>query len=441
MKKHLLIALISMVAAIGVLAGDGIPMGNAVFYPAIEAQYSHTDNLFLQDGSMPAGNVSDYYYAIRPTLGFEFPFKESYVRLDLSYQYKDYHTYTLASHDTWLADFKGRFHFTNDMKLNVDVHYIRGVQEVLEFDPGYETPYNNTKFYRLYGNVGLEIPINRQNSLTVYGLYNMVHFYNVPYTVPVGPYYDLYYYGGPGFYSYEQPGGGLTWRYHYNPESNVLFDVQYNHNSPDITQQDYLLYTNLDKKYDYWTFMPGWEGSISRRFTGYAKVGYGKMRFYQNSGADFSGLVVDAGLGFKATETVKLDLKLNRTPYQSTYNRNNYYTATGGTFQIQQQVSRYLFWSAGYLYQENSYPQSVVAVYDIYGPVFEFWMTQGQFRKDTIDRAYGEIGFHFTKQFSLRANYQHENRNSTIHYYYLGEDRKPYSYSENRFSFQAQFGW
>ena len=42
----------------------------------------------------------------------------------------------------------------------------------------------------------------------------------------------------------------------------------------------------------------------------------------------------------------------------------------------------------------------------------------------------------------MKANYQYEDRNSSIKYvdtFWLL--RKPYSYTENRFSLSAQFGW
>ena len=67
MRRPFLIALIAVGAAVGVFAGDGIPIGNAVFYPSVEAVYTHTDNLFLQDPNMNSingdyGNVSDSFW-------------------------------------------------------------------------------------------------------------------------------------------------------------------------------------------------------------------------------------------------------------------------------------------------------------------------------------------------------------------------------------------
>jgi|GEM_PF-1164509 len=453
MRKTFLIALIAMGAAISALAGDGIPMGNAVFYPSVEAVYTHTDNLFLTDPNMSSvyGNVSDSFWELRPTLGFEFPFKESYIRLDVGYQYKDYQTYTLTSHDSYWGNFRSNFKFSNIAILRVDVSYFRGVQEVDQFDPGYERYFANNPFYRWDASIGADFSLDKYNTFGLYGLYNTIHFAeNSSYTKP--------------WYDYDQLGGGLLWKYHFRPESSLVLNTEYLTTSPHSRYQDWMLYSYGDRGNDSWKFTVGWEGDVSRVMNGFAKIGYRSMHFknhydwwnqsyylpyysyywWGNSFSNFSGLVFDVGLGFRVSETVKFDLTLDRAPYESTYNVNNFYTATGGRLQIQQQISRHLFWSAGFLYQENAYPNSVQALYDPSTglPAYdEFWMTQGEFRKDKIGRAYGEIGFHLSKQISFRANYQHERRDSNIHYYDVIGEHTPYSYSENRVSVQAQLGW
>ena len=139
-----------------------------------------------------------------------------------------------------------------------------------------------------------------------------------------------------------------------------------------------------------------------------------------------------------------VEFKANRTPFQSAYNVNNYYASTGAEVALHHQVSRYFFWAAGYRYQENAYPNATVA-YPL-GPMEptteEFLASAGQKRMDKIGRAFAELGYHFNKQFSLKANYQYEDRDSTIKYVdALWLLRKPYSYTENRFSVSAQFGW
>ncbi len=163
-KSKVLFALVIALSC-AAWAGDGIPMGNAVFYPSIEAVYTHTDNIYLQDSTMPNGNVSDNFWVIRPMLGFEFPFKESYVRLDLGYQYQDYQTYNLSTHDTYTADLKGIFKFGNGHSFTFQDNFIRGLQEVSKFDPGYEQYYSNTPFNNNDLRLGLDFAINKLNTL------------------------------------------------------------------------------------------------------------------------------------------------------------------------------------------------------------------------------------------------------------------------------------
>ena len=430
-KSKVLFALVIALSC-AAWAGDGIPMGNAVFYPSIEAVYTHTDNVYLQDSTMPNGNVSDNFWLIRPMLGFEFPFKESYVRLDLGYQYQDYQTYNLSTHDTYTADLKGIFKFGNGHSFTFQDNFISGLQEVSKFDPGYEAYYSNTPFNNNDLRLGLDFAINKLNTLGVYGLYNTVHFTDVS-AADKTPFFD-----------YHQMGGGLLWKYNYRPAANFLVDVRYLENRPDSKVWSPTLYTNVNsKKYDSWQVLTGIDGDLGTMLKGYAKVGWSNLSF-NNTASDFNGFVADVGLTLRATEFFSLDFKANRTPYQSAYNINNYYASTGAELALHHQISRYFFWSAGYRYQENAYPDTTVA-YPL-GPMEpttdEFLASAGEKRTDKIGRAFAELGYHFNKQFSIKANYQYEDRNSTIKYvdpFWLL--RRPYSYTENRFSLSAQFGW
>ncbi len=431
MRKVLAVAFAAGLAC-SVWAGDGIPMGSAVFYPSIEAVYTHTDNLYLQDKSMPFGNVSGHFWAIRPAVGFEFPFQQSYFRVDLGYQYQDYsNNYNLATHDTYTADIKGVFKLGSTTTLTLQDNFIRGVQEVNKFDPGGEQYYSNTPFNNNNLRVGLDFSVSKLNTIGVYGLYNKVHFtdVNTTYQTP--------------FFDYHQAGGGLVWKYSFRPNAVWLLDGRYLKNTPDTQVWDYALYTNVNgKKYDSVQVLTGVDGALGSRLTGFAKAGWSRLKF-DNGFSNFNGFVADAGLTYSATEFFQVQLDLNRMPYQSAYNVNNYYTTTGGELALHHQLSRYVFWSAGYHYQENAYPDRT-EMYPL-GPMspttYEFLLTGGQTRKDKINRAFAELGYHFSKQLSLKANYQYEDRNSTIKYYDLTGIHRPYSYTENRIAVQAQFGW
>lgn len=431
MQRRWMVGVAFTILSLGVLAGDGIPMGNAVFYPSVEATYTHTDNLYLQDASMPEGGVSDSFWLVRPKLGFEFPFKQSYLRLDLAYQYKDYQDFRLSEHNTYDVNLLGNFAFGPGLKLKIQEEFTQGVQETRKFDPGYEQYFGNDKFHANNLRVGLEFPMGRLDSLEVYGLYDKVSFSGGSNPNDNRPFYDFW-----------SAGGGFTWRHKYNPTSAWLLDASYVTTKPQKQAADVNLRTTLDKKNHAYKIMAGWEGAWSQYFGGYAKAGYERMNYTQNGYGDFSGVSVDAGLGFTPSEFLKVNLDLFRSPYQSVYNVNNYYTATGANLLVHYEFSRFLFFSAGYKYQENKYPDAVVA--DVFGtgtPTSpEFLQTAGQVRRDKIGTLIGEVGYHLSKQFSLKANYQYEDRNSNIHYFNLWEI-KPYSYKENRFMVQAQIGW
>jgi hypothetical protein len=418
--------------ALGAWAGDGIPMGNAVFYPSIEAVYTSTDNLYLQDGTMPNGNENGHFWAIRPTVGFEFPFKESYVRLDIGYQYQDYSSnYNLASHDQYTGNLKGVFKFGNGNSFTIEDGFIHGVQEVTKFDPGYETYYSNTPFNANALRMGLDFALNKLNTLGVYGIYNTVSFTDVNYAFQ------------QPFYDYHQVAGGLLWKYNYRPAANFLLDVRYLENRPDQAWSAQFFNAYNARKYDQWQALTGIEGNLSQVVSGFVKLGWSSMKF-TNDYSNFNGFVGDLGLVFKASKFFEVDLKAQRTPFQSAYNVNNFYTATGGELSLHYQASRYFFVTAGYRYQENDYPDATVGYpFGTGGPTIPEWvLSAGETRNDKISRAYAELGYHFNKQFSMKANYQYEDRNSSIHYFFpVGYQRNPYSYTENRVSVSAQFGW
>jgi hypothetical protein len=424
-------AVLAVTFSAALFAGDGIPMGDAVFYPSVEAIYSHTDNLFLQDKSEPGGLWSDSYWAIRPTLGFEFPFKQSYVRFNLGYQYKDYDKYDLTDHNTWLFDFDSKFKFSNNSVFTLRDHFLQGVQELQKVDPGYEATFGNEKFDYNEFQAGYDFDLNQHNAMGVFGNWTTVDFSNK--NTQAQP-----------FYGYDQISGGLNWKYHLNATNNFLLQYTYLQSKPDQSYSTIWLASDPYRKYNSNELLAGWEGSVNRYFSGYAKAGYRKMSFTQNNYADFSGVVLDSAMKFNFTDLFKLDLNLYRLPYQSAYNVNNYYVTEGLQAQLHQQVTRYFFWSAGYLYQQNSYPNKTLG--DVNGDGFiddpTGYMTQGQKRRDDISRVFGELGFHVTRQLSMRVNYQHENRDCNIHYWDVyGVQRHPFSYTEDRFTFQAQLGW
>lgn len=430
MKRPLWLALFAIMIGIPAFAGNGIPMGNAVFYPSVEAQYTHTDNLYMRDSSSPLGNISDSFWIIRPELGFEFPFKQSYVRLNLAYQYKDYETFQLSHHNTYYADFDSKFKSAGGTALTLQAGYIRGTQETKEFDPGYEVVFGNTPFNRYHGTIGLDLPVNQLNTVGIFGAYNTVDFRDASST------------GYLPFFGYKQWTGGLKWMYQYSPLATFILTYKYTDSKPKNNAYDYTLYTNMQKQYHAQTFLVGWKGDTSRFLSGSIDLGFKNMKFIDNPYSDFSGFVADAGLHFKTSEFSGLDLKAYRQADQSAYNINNYYTATGGQLQIEHQVTRYFFWTAGYLYQVNQYPDGTVAVIDGQPLPYMFFATQGQRRRDKISRAYGEVGWHFTQQLSFRLNYRYEDRNSNVDYFDpSGFYIRPFTYAENRVSFQFLLGW
>ena len=414
---------------------EGIPWGNAYFKPSVELVFTHSDNVFLTDESM--GEIlDDNIWYIRPQIGLEFPFENSYVNINLQYEYKDYEDYDLLYHGTWFGVLDSQFKFSNGSTLNVSDHYVYGAQQVSQFDPDMESTWNVTRFQRNLAQVRYEIPVSTLNSLGIHVSHNEVNFKEDDDS------------GMMPFYSYVQKSGGLTWKYRYQPLAAMVFEWEHTKSTP--TDDNYLYspigWTTTEKEYNEDRLSVGWEGSAQRKLSGFAKIGYKRMEFEDHTLEnydDFKGIVADAGLTYKLAEFSDLNAVLFRHASQSAFNVNNYYTSTGADLRFHHQFNRHLFATVGGKYQINDYPEAVVPeIPGYFTGIAMFNYLAGQHRNDDIAMFLAELGYHFSSRVSMRFNYQYEDRDSNLNYIdMLHIERKPYSYNENRFLLQIQMGW
>ncbi|MFB3851073.1 MAG: outer membrane beta-barrel protein [Acidobacteriota bacterium] len=439
MKKIVMLICFLGLLAMGTLAQqyqEGIPWGNAYFKPSVEFIYAHSDNIMRVDSSM-GDKLDDNFWIIRPQVGLEFPFENSYVNLAIQYEYKDYDDYDLVHHDTWAGTLDSQFRFANNSVLSIQDHYIQGVQQTEQFDPDMEVYWGTSKFSRNQLVVDYSIRVTSLNTLGLHLSHNFVDFKSD---------YDS---GILPFYSYGQKGGGVTWKYHYQPLASLVFEWELIQSDP---RNDNYLYTPVgtfttEKSYRENRISIGWEGNAQRKLSGFAKIGYKRMNFGDYLGIsfdDYKGVVADAGLTLRLTEFSDLNAVLFRHGNQSSFNVNNYYTATGADIRFHHQFNRYLFGTIGGKYQKNDYPEGID--YDVNKDgmvdVSMFWYLRGQKRNDEITQFLAELGYHFTPRVSLRLNYFYENRDSNLRYIdAFNILRKPFTYSENRFVFQIQMGW
>lgn len=436
MKRILMLICFLGLLAVGTFAQqyqEGIPWGNAYFKPSVEFIYAHSDNIMRVDSSM-GDKMDDNFWIIRPQVGIEFPFENSYVNLAIQYEYKDYDDYDLKHKNTWGGTLDSQFRFSNNSVLSIKDHFIQGVQQTEQFDPDMEVYWSTTRFSRNLAQIGYDFNLNALNTLGFNLSHNAVDFKG-DYDSGVNP-----------FYGYAQTAGGLVWKYHYQPLASLVFEWQHTKSEP---KNDNFYYSAIGKyttkkSYNEDKIMIGWEGSAQRKLHGYAKIGYKRMNFSEYldwNYDDYKGIMADAGLTLKLSEFSELSANLFRHGNQSSFNVNNYYTATGADLRLHHQFNRYLFGTLGGKYQKNDYPEAVIYDADHMNWAL-YWYLQGQHRNDKITQILAELGYHFTPRISLRLNYLYENRDSNLNYVdYYSIVRYPYSYSENRFVFQIQMGW
>lgn len=412
---------------------EGIPWGNSYFKPSVEFIYAHSDNIMRIDSSM-GEKFDDDFWIIRPQVAVEFPFENSYVNFAIQYEYKDYDKYDLKYNNTWGGTFDSQFRFPNNSVLTFKDHYIQGVQQTEQFDPDMEVYWSTSKFSRNLAEVGYQIPLNALNSLR-FGLSSNIIDFKSNSDSGINP-----------FYSYAQTTGAIAYKYNYQPLASLIFEWEHTKSEPknDSYYHSPIGILTTKKSYNEDKIIIGWEGNAQRKLSGYAKIGYERMNFneYLNwDYNDYKGIMADAGLKLKLSEFTDLSTSLFRHANQSSFNVNNYYTATGADMRLHHQFNRYLFGTIGGNYQKNDYPEAVV--YDInYMNWALYQYLQGQHRNDKITQFLAELGYHFTPRISLRLNYLYENRDSNLRYTdFYNIVRKPYSYTENRFVFQIQMGW
>lgn len=436
MKRILMLICFLSLMALGTFAQEyqeGIPWGNAYFKPSIEFIYAHSDNIMRIDQSM-GDKFDDNFWVIRPQVGLELPFENSYVNFSLQYEYKDYDDYDLKHNSTWSGIFNSQFRFSNDSILSIKDHYIEGVQQTEQFDPDMEVYWSTTRFSRNQANIAYSIPVNALNSLVFNLSHNLINFKGD---------YDS---GIIPFYSYSQKSGGVLWKYHYQPLASLVFEYEHTKSEPHSDNYYYSAIgkTTTKKSYNEDKIFIGWEGNAERRLSGFAKIGYKKMNFsehYNFNYDDYKGFIADAGLTYKLAKFSDFNATLFRHANQSSFNVNNYYTSTGADLRFHHQFNRYFFGTLGGKYQKNDYPEAVL--YDINSLNWAlYWYLQGQHREDEITQLLAEIGYHFTPRISLRVNYLYEQRDSNLNYVdSFSILRKPFSYTENRLIFQILIGW
>src|SRR4029078_7787981 len=123
----------------------GIAAGRFVLYPAVSFNYSYDDNLFYQSENIPGVQlVATGRYEIVPRILIDLPLSRRRVRFQYARVYREYTNADVAQVSKWshFFDFEGSVLMHDVFSVVLRDHFLRGTQEVQEFDPGGEIGLN-----------------------------------------------------------------------------------------------------------------------------------------------------------------------------------------------------------------------------------------------------------------------------------------------------------
>jgi hypothetical protein len=391
-------------------AGQGIPAGNFVIYPTIEAIYQYEDNLFLTPSYVR--RVKSASYVVRPKILAEMPFLTSYFRVGYSAEYREYDEYDMP--DNWthtgIADLQ--LILSNGMTVTAQERYMRTTLYTEAFDKNREVVWGKQPF--VTNTMALKV---RQRIRPRLGVIAGGAFTTVRFDDPVTPNEPI------AFFDYTARSAFLGMDFEINPLTRFGISANRSWGEQDRSTQG----LDEERKSTTESIQVSLGEGLTPTLSGKISVGYARSHYdqFQTPGqasagqGQFRGLEYGLQLSNRFSPRTTAMMNLFRTENQSSFLGSNYYISTGGMLTVTQNLSEVTFWSLGLTYQQNSYPALST----------EF---PGERRDDDISGVKIGCGLYFRERGSARFNYTYQDRDSAI---------GAYGYVSNRYTVQVQMGW
>jgi hypothetical protein len=402
------------------VAYEGVQGKYAIFYPAVELLYFHTDNLYLT----PDDTTSSDSFIARVPLRLEVPTDRHYFMFQWTPQFRDIDNFDLDDQWSHFVDLKGVFQGSPTFRFEVEDNFTRGVLEVEDVDRDGELLLGVDPFYSNLLKLDFIWEARRQGADLYLGWFKTEFDRKKPTDDNARP----------GFLDQDRIIAGIEYFYKFTPLSR--FEVGYDYSDVESTYYDDIVtepindlciggrclgYDTISSKSSH--LYVGFSGELGRTTTGEIKLGYRATDYDVDDASDYNSLVV-AGTFTKAfTRFTKLEVNLHRQENLSNFENNAYYTANRiGLALTNQPLGRRVFWSVAGGFQQNSYPDPVEVNND------------NIHRKDDILMARAEIGYYPLTYLNVKLNYRYEDRNANI-------PDGSFDYTENAFFFQIGIGY
>ena len=161
--------------------------------------------------------------------------------------------------------------------------------------------------------------------------------------------------------------------------------------------------TNNDSDYAEWS--GGIKGKISPRITGILKTGYKTTEYKDTrttSKKDFKGGSVSGDIDYQLQERSNMNLKIERTLEEATFQTNNYYVINRATGKITHYLFKRLLLIGGGSYNLSKYPEEVT------------YNSKTDTRKDHIGTGSGGLEYEVKKWLLVLVEYQYKDKNSNF---------------------------
>jgi hypothetical protein len=417
---------------------EGISAGRFLLYPSITLDSGYNDNVFYQSEEAPGGEVvSSGELLVTPRIMVDLPLSRSRARFAYALQYRDYSTdeFPQSERLSHFFDLEAWLSAGDALTLFLRDHYVRGTQEVQQFDPGGELRLGLVPFALSEPSAEIRLTLGGRHHVSLLPRVSRLTFDDRDQA---------------DFYDYERR--GLTGRYSYQIDAATSLYGSY---FRDRTDQDretaYFGDIAVDSRYA--------GAGLQRSFGGYVvssvSAGYETQDYEGGSGRDYSGPVFDVNLAWTASDVYRFELAASRKPYQSFFVNNNYYLSRSLRLRVARQIGRNAFYLVGVGLQRNPYADLVDARVtpetptdpdpDVNGDgfidIYEFYLpSQGVLRKDRALTIEFGAGIRITPTLRLSLGYNHESRDSNIQGDDDGVIYEPFDFSVDRVFLRIEAG-
>ena len=127
-------------------ASSGVAAGPVLFSPSINLQLQYSDNVFRSGPPETQAPVASWLTQLNPSLTVLLPYSHSHLTLQYSPQIRNYSGISLPVKIAHQISLKNELFTSNDMVLETDAAYLRGVLETNEIDPSQQIRFTTTPY-------------------------------------------------------------------------------------------------------------------------------------------------------------------------------------------------------------------------------------------------------------------------------------------------------